>query len=269
LKHVFLIAIFALYTRCPMKFRVNTRYANQANELLQAVLQTAASGTLFTQGSRNQIRLGQWDDRPLNVKAFKVPHLLNRIIYGYFRKSKARRSFEYAEILLQKGIGTPMPLAYVEQHGLMGLEKSFYASEHLHPDFTFRELVHQPNLPDHEIILRQFAHFCWELHRNGIEFKDHSPGNTLIKKVKPEVYDFYLVDLNRMAFHEQMSFELRMKNLSRLTPKKEMVSVISNAYAECSGEDPETIFQTLWKKTEAFQKRFYNKKKWKKRIGIR
>jgi hypothetical protein len=78
-----------------------------------------------------------------------------------------------------------------------------------------------------------------------------------------------LVDLNRMAFHQQMSFDLRMKNLSRLTPKKEMVAVISDEYAKCSGEDPDKVFQTLWQKTAAFQKRFYNKKKWKKRIGIK
>jgi hypothetical protein len=39
---------------------------------------------------------------------------------------------------------------------------------------------------------------------------DHSPGNTLIKKVsKISISSFF--DLNRMNFHESMDFDMRMK----------------------------------------------------------
>jgi hypothetical protein len=43
-----------------------------------------------------------------------VPHLINKIVYKKFRKSKARRSYEYATLLLDKGIGTPQPIAFLE-----------------------------------------------------------------------------------------------------------------------------------------------------------
>ena len=66
-------------------------------------------------------------------------------------------------------------------------------------DLTFRELTKDLNYPDHEIILRAFTRFTFQLHENGINFLDHSPGNTLVKKVGKE-YEFYLVDLNRMNF---------------------------------------------------------------------
>jgi hypothetical protein len=36
-----------------------------------------------------------------------------------FKKSKARRSYEYATLLLDKGIGTPQPIAFLEN--LIGL----------------------------------------------------------------------------------------------------------------------------------------------------
>ena len=55
---------------------------------------------------------------------------------------------------------------------------------------------------ENEIILRQFIRFSYLLHQKGIEFLDNSPGNTLIKKNEKGVYDFYLVDLNRMKFHQ-------------------------------------------------------------------
>jgi hypothetical protein len=69
-----------------------------------------------------------------------------------------------------------------------------------------------------------------------------------------------------MEFHTTMSFELRMKNLCRLTPHKEMVAVMSNEYAKISGELETKIFETLWKMTADFQYRFYRKKRIKKKL---
>jgi hypothetical protein len=131
---------------------------------------------------------------------------------------------------------------------------------------TFRELVEIPEYPDHSTILRQFTRFSFHLHENGIEFLDHSPGNTLIKKNAGGKYDFFLVDLNRMEFHKTMPFELRMKNLCRLTPVKEMVAVMSNEYSKLSGESEQLIFETLWKMTSDFQEKYHRKKRLKKRL---
>jgi hypothetical protein len=202
----------------------------------------------------------------INIKSFKIPNFINKIVYRYFRKTKARRSFEYATYLMENGIGTPQPIAYFENFDFIGLKDSYYVSEHLYCDLTFRELVQIPEFPENEIILRQFTQFCYQLHQKGIEFKDHSPGNTLIKKNEQGLYDFYLVDLNRMNFHEKMSFELRMKNLCRLTPKQEMIAVMSNEYAKVSGESEKLIFETLWKYTSEFQCRFFRKKRLKKKF---
>jgi hypothetical protein len=171
-------------------------------------------------------------------------------------------------LLLEKGIGTPQPIAYLENYNWLGLKDSYYASEHLQCDFTFREFLKLLDYPDHENILRQFTAFSYSLHQNGVEFKDHSPGNTLIKKNADGEYDFFLVDLNRMKFHESMSFEMRMKNLCRLTPIKEMISVMSNEYAKLSGEPENLIFETLWRYTSDFQSKYWKKKRLKKRLKL-
>lgn len=247
-----------------MKHLLSPSAKSMEDKILLAITGFKTTGKLFGDGKRNIIKLFEIDGITMNVKSFKIPNLINKIAYRYFRKSKARRSFEYATFLLENGIGTPQPIAYLENYSWMGLADSYYASEHLPCDLTYRELVEIPNYPDHENILRQFTRFSYVLHQKGIEFKDHSPGNTLIRKNAEGQYDFFLVDLNRMSFHNEMSFELRMKNLCRLTPVKEMVAVMSNEYAKISGESENLIFETLWKFTADFQEKFYRKKRIKK-----
>ena len=223
------------------------------------------SGENFVVGNRNNIKLFKVEGLILNIKSFKKPNLINKIAYKYFRKSKAKRSFEYATILLEKGIGTPSPIAYFENFDALGLNESYYVSEHLDCDLTYRELV-ETDYPDAENILRQFTRFSYDLHQNGIEFMDHSPGNTLIKNNGDGKYSFYLVDLNRMKFHESMSFEMRMNNLRRLTPRKDMIVIMSNEYAKVSGESEKSVFETLWAMTSDFQEKFSRKKRLKKQF---
>ena len=225
------------------------------------------TGENFIIGKRNSIKIFDFQDKKVNIKSFKVPHLINKIAYKYFRKSKAKRSFEYATILLEKGVGTPKPIAYFENYDTIGLKDSYYVSEHLQCDLTFRELVEIPDYPENDIILREFTKFSFDLHQKGIEFMDHSPGNTLIKKRNEGIYDFFLVDLNRMDFHETMDFDSRMENLSHLTPKKEMIKVMSNEYAKLYTNQTESeIFEKMWFFTNDFQERFAKKKRLKKKL---
>jgi hypothetical protein len=222
-------------------------------------------GENFIKGNRNTIKLFQIEGQTLNIKSFKSPNLINKIAYRYFRKSKAKRSFEFATVLIEKGIGTSQPIAYYENFDLLGLKDSYYVCEHLKPDLTYRELV-ETDYPDAENILRQFTRFTYEMHQKGIEFLDHSPGNTLIKDNGNGLYSFYLVDLNRMKFHDKMDLNCRMNNLSHLTPKKEMIAIMSDEYAKLSGEKFELVFQMMWKATQDFQYRFHRKKKIKATI---
>jgi len=54
-----------------------------------------------------------------------------------------------------------------------------------------------------------------------------------------------------------------MKNLSRLTPKKEMVRIMSEEYAKLSGEKFEDIFEKMWFYTKTFQDKYWRKKRMK------
>lgn len=241
------------------------RHFVEKETLLNGIIDSFDSvGEQLGTGERNKIRTTNLDTHVLNIKSFKKPTLINKIAYRYFRKSKAARSYNYANKLQANGIGTPQPIGFYVFYDVVGVRDSYYISEHLSYDLTYRELVTQPNYPDHENILRQFTHFTHTLHEKGIFFKDHSPGNTLIKKNRNS-YDFYLVDLNRMDFLEPLSFQQRMKNFSRLTPKKEMVAVMSDEYAKISHWDYDTIYKEMWALTDQFQQKYYRKIRLKKK----
>ena len=249
-----------------MQINIHSHFLSHKSKLSSCIENFDTKGILFGDGKRNKIKLFDLDSLTINIKSFKIPNLINKIAYKYFRKSKARRSYEYANKLLENGIGTPQPIAYFENYNWLGLTDSYYISEHLQADLTFRELVNDPNYPDSENILRQFTKFSFDLHQKGIEFLDHSPGNTLIKKTAENQYNFYLVDLNRMNFHQAMDIDQRMKNLSRLTPKKEMIAIMSDEYSKHYSESSSLIFEKMWHATNEFQEKFASKKILKKKL---
>lgn len=247
-----------------MNYTFSNTWNAYTKEVIGFIKNFKDEGKLFGDGDRNVIKLFEINNAVVNVKSFKIPNLINQIAYRFFRKSKAQRSFEYAQHLEKLNIGTPKPIAYFEESTLLLFKSSYYVSEHLDCDLTYRELTRDLNFPHHEEILRAFTRFTYQLHEHNVLFLDHSPGNTLIK-LNDGDYQFYLVDLNRMNF-KSLSLEERIKNFARLTIHKEMVEVMSDEYAKCVGENKNKIFEMMWSDTQKFQEKFYRKRRLKKKI---
>ncbi len=246
-----------------INFQIDKNYLHTKTHL-ESIMEGFETLDNYDYEKRNKMRSITVDDVTVNIKSFKIPNLINQVAYKFFRKSKAERSYSFAKTILEKGIRTPQPIAYYEFFSPFGIKNSYYFSKHIDYDIMYRTLVSDSQYPQHEKILRAFTQFTFKMHEAGILFKDHSPGNTLIKK-NGERYDFYLVDLNRMRFNE-LDFKSRIKNFSRLTPKKEMVKVMSDEYAKLINQPFEKVFHQMWGETEAFQYRFFRKKRWKKRL---
>ncbi|MBP2830584.1 Kdo domain containing protein [Aquimarina sp. U1-2] len=248
----------------PNKFILNPSYASLRKDLLDAIDHFDTYEDILGAAERNVIKIVKSDNKKLAIKSFKVPNVINQIVYRFFRASKAERSYTYALKLLDLGINTPFPVAYQICQSTILFKKSYYISELVQYDLTYRELTTDFEIPDHEEILRAFTRFTYRLHENGVHFLDHSPGNTLIKRTNSG-YDFYLVDLNRMQFG-RMNFETRIRNFAKLTIHKSMIKIMSNEYARCTGEDEAIIFDLMWSSTKAFQHKFYRKIRIKKSI---
>ena len=82
-------------------------------------------GTVIHQG-RNELRKMEYNGKEYVIKSFHSPHLINRFVYGIFRPSKAKRSYDHAEMLLKIGVGTPQPVGYMNIRSGLLFDKSYY-----------------------------------------------------------------------------------------------------------------------------------------------
>ena len=250
-----------------MQVILHPDFKNQKNSILQLVATFFNEGDLIVKGARNTIKSNDLEGKRVNIKYFAKPNLFKSIIYSFFRSTKAKRSFDYANYLLVHNIATPAPIAYVENRNRLGfLSESYYICDQVEYDFTIRELIHNPLFPDRKNILEQFTEFTFRMHEASINFLDHSPGNTLIVKKSEGKYDFYLVDLNRMKF-ENLSIEARMGNFKKMWLSKTMVKIVASTYSKLSQQPEAVLHKILLKTTTSFKRKITKKKYLKRKIG--
>ena len=211
--------------------------------------------------ARNELKVLEHENQKLVVKYFKIPHFINKIVYTFFKKSKAQKSYEYA---LKIKDFTPKPIGYIEFYKFGLLDESYFVSEKFDYDFTIREPLLDINFPNKNEIFKAFAQFTFDLHENGIYHLDYSPGNILIKK-ENDNFIFKIVDINRMKFLN-MDLEKRAKNFSKLWAKDEDLEFIAKEYAKIYEKNNEEFIS----KTISFSKKHKAVKNFKKRLkGIK
>lgn len=242
-----------------MNFVLSPDYSQYETDILNILKNFKNDGVVVGHGNRNVVKFFVVNDLKLNFKSFKQHNIINRHVYKYYRKSKSRRSYEYAQLLLDKGFSTPKPIAFIENHDFIGVTSSFYVSEQLEDIFTLNDALHNHSFPERERIIKDYTNLIFQLHENGIEFIDNAGGNFLIKKIDEE-YRFFLVDLNRMNFHNEISISKRLENFERLTNDLEIIKIISAEYARLSGN----TFEFCLKKIVDFTNKKAFKRKAKK-----
>jgi hypothetical protein len=244
---------------------IHPNYQNQKDAIIVLVNSFFDTDDSIVKGSRNSIKTNFLGNEKVNIKFFQKPGLFKSIIYSFFRSSKAKRSYQNANYLIDNTVQTPFPVAFIENYNALGLlTNSFYICHHIDFDFTMRELLHDPLFENRKKIVQQFTEFTFAMHEAKINFLDHSPGNTLITKLNSENYTFHLVDLNRMKF-ENLSLENRMDNFKKMWLSKTMIKIVAAKYAQLSNQNYENLHKILLKKTYQFkfktaQKKFLKKK---------
>ena len=211
--------------------------------------------------ARNELKIIELNGIKTVVKSFKVPHLLNRIIYTYFRKSKAYKSYHNALRLEELGISTPKPIALIEFYEAGFLGESFFVAEYFEYDFTIRTPLLEP-LEDREEIFKAFAAYTYDLHKCGVWHLDYSPGNILIKRTE-EGYQFSIVDINRMDFRPITAMQ-GCENFNKLWATDEEIEIMGREYARLCGLDESVVIAEMKhhndanKRVKNFKKRLKN-----------
>lgn len=194
---------------------------------------------------RNQLRTMAYAGVDMVVKSFAQPNIINRFVYGIFRKSKAQRSYEYAVRLNALGIKSPTPIAYYTERCGILFSRSYYISEHSACRYTFYDVIDNPKLENRELFLHHVGEMTAKMHEAGIYPLDFSGGNILLDVVEGQP-KFELVDLNRMTFGT-IDIDKGCRGFERLNVEPQALEIMAQAYAKTRGFDIERCVELVKK----------------------
>ena len=78
-----------------IKYKLNSYYKSCEDFLLN-IKKYFQKNSNTIHKARNELKVIKYKDLQTVVKAFKIPNIVNQIVYAYFRDSKAKKSYENA-----------------------------------------------------------------------------------------------------------------------------------------------------------------------------
>ncbi|QOP46126.1 lipopolysaccharide kinase InaA family protein [Sulfurimonas paralvinellae] len=224
------------------KIQLNPKYSQFKEELI-SIQKTFQTSNESIHKARNELKIIEFHGIKCVVKSFKVPHIINRVAYTFFREGKAKKSFLNAMKLLELDVPTPEPIGIIEFFSAGLLRESYFISVYEPYDFTIREVFHH-KVKNTEQILKEFADFTYAIHQKGVWHVDYSLGNILITQENKH-YKFSLVDINRMNF-KNITPQEGLKNFNKFWPKyEEDLPIIAREYAKLTNIDEDQAIHTI------------------------
>lgn len=243
------------------KTTINPAYVKYA-DFLASLPDIMESAGRVVQDRRNLIKALEHDGTTFNVKRFRKPIWINRVVYTLFRAPKARKAYRNAEVMLSRGFSTPEPIALIEQYegGLIGY--SYFVSLQLDAVREIREYYFSEGGSADLALLGEFARYTAALHEAEIYHKDYSPGNILIRDTETGP-QFSLVDINRMKFG-RVGMEAGCANFARLFEHDRVARFIAGEYAAARGFAPAQCIACALRYKHSFERQKRRKLRLKK-----
>lgn len=238
--------------------------ADQYQEYASFIRQIPA---LFAQGEgevvyakRNEVRRMEHQGRVFIVKRYKKVNAIQQLIYTFFRKTKAARAYLFAQEFRRRGVPTPREIAYLETtpHGLFTI--GYFVCE----ECLWREAA--LDLREREDFDRELGRAVMqhtvEMHRKGVLHGDLNLTNYLYEKItegrgqKAEegTYRFVMIDTNRSHFTKGMPSDAQcLKNLVRITHRRDLYEYLIRQYADLRGWDAESTLRQALQMLDRFE----------------
>lgn len=244
------------------KVIINQNY-KQFEEFIHKLPQTFDNIQKVIQARRNIIKEIDICGLKLNIKQYRKPIFINRIIYSFFRKPKAHKAYYNALEVIKKGFNTPIPIAYIEERKSNLLSLSYFVSTQLTDVKEIREYYFTDAKGSDKELLKAFARYTAALHNADILHLDYSPGNILISQNKYGEYLFSIVDINRMQF-KHVTIKEGCENFCRLFEYDEAILFIASEYSKARGFNELLCGELMLKYKYRFEKKQERKKRIKK-----
>jgi hypothetical protein len=226
----------------------------------------AGGNCRFLQTGRNRIGVltcpsGEGETIELVIKEFRVRGA--RLLRCLAAPSPAKRAWRGALWLRECGLGTPAPVAYMEDRRGPLLKSCYYITRYAGDCREIREMLDSPGLENPRRLLRDLAGFAAGCHRRGILHRDLSDGNVMVKE-EPGGYSFSLVDTNRIRKKRRIGVFRGVRNIIRLGIPSSLRTDFLGFYL---GKERTPPFLRMW---YAWNKGVYTRRIiWKKKLRLR
>ena len=217
------------------RLKINPSYSALSDWLSQ-LPDDFGRGTVIYRG-RNEIRrFTAPDGTEFVVKRFGRLPLLRRVIYSTVVRSKASRSFDYGKRYLDLGFNTPEPVASIELLKGGILADAYYVSLYSPAEPLFGPLVKADRFDS--ALADEVAQLMIDLHAKGAIHGDPNLKNILYNRSDDASVTLSLIDTNRSSFHRHISKRAALKNLMRVSHRRDLMRQIAGRYATLRGLDP-------------------------------
>lgn len=209
-------------------------------------------GETLYQG-RNIIKRFTHENTEWIVKRYKRLNLAQRIVYTFFKKSKAERAYLYAGELLNKGIDTPKGIACIEckKNGL--IKDCFFISTSCNDPALFPALGGSEEFDTQ--LANSLAAFFVQMHEKGFLHGDPNLNNILYHKDRKDSFSFSVIDTNRSVFKPSPTRRECLDNLKRVTHQRTLLQYITRQYALLRKWDANESAAIVMKALDRFEKR--------------
>ncbi len=212
----------------PYQGRTNPAFATPEllADLAQLPVWLASPDARMLQTGRHQtrrLRLGAAATAPdVAVKSFGAQSPLKDHCDRLWRGSKAARTFDAAQGLTARGIGTPTPLACLEHWQNGRYVESHFVSLYVPGLVSFRDelirlFAEEPECAYFMELLEHVAQAVRQLHDAGFQHRDLGNQNILLGPgAQRQAQRVYFIDLNRGRLGAPLSPRSRARDLSRI-----------------------------------------------------
>lgn len=194
---------------------------------------------------RNTVILIDFNGLKLVAKRFARPRFPSGIIKR-FTGTKAEKGYLNALLLKEKGFKTAAPIVWWERREKGIITDSWLVTEYLdhHLISEFRDIYHNPE--QKKVLMQALSQFMTRLHNAGFLPLDFNIGNIFYSASKryhagnealdiKDIYDFYLIDINRMNYGKIPSFNEAMKSFDQLGILPDEYEYLLYPYADAKG----------------------------------
>lgn len=231
---------------------VNPDFARLSDFIAQLPEVFSSSGEVLFNGRNEVRRIIAPDGTDLVVKRFGHLNRLRRLIYSTVSSSKAKRAYNFGQRFIELGFDTPTPVAYIEIYRGGLLDDAYFVS--LYSDYTplFGPLAKADRFDT--ALADRVADLMAELHEKGAVHGDPNLKNILYSYRDDGSVAISLIDTNRSIFRKRLSTGRCLKNLMRVTHRRDLMHHIVGRYAMQRGLDPVTTIEKVFALLSHFER---------------